>query len=396
MPLWTPAQIATAAWWDFGDAASKTIATGISAIADKSGNGRTLAQATGGAQPADVASAINGLSVGRFDGSDDFLWNSSPILGNAAGGYMVFVLARVAGTNANGVVVAEGRSSTSTPLWKALVGDGVGTKQRITARNDAGSLYLNADLGAATVFANAVALHCTTDDLTTATGYLDGAALNTPQNSTRSGAMTLDRFSLGAWLHTSAIQHMAMDVGEVVIVSGAPDGPTRPLVEGYLAWTRRAPANPPARHPWASAAPTVAATLDSSGTFSTVATSAGLTAAEALDASNAFAAVTTSAALTAAEALAASAGFGPVANSAALTAALAMDAAGAFDTVTLSATMGSPLAERLMASAASFAAVTGAIRLGTARHIARPLAGRLAAAGPLSGRTATAHPLEVS
>lgn len=72
--LWTPAALGAklVAWWraDLGI----TIATGVSAWADQSGNGRTLLQATPGAQPARIAAGTPaGGPCLRFDGVDDFL-----------------------------------------------------------------------------------------------------------------------------------------------------------------------------------------------------------------------------------------------------------------------------------------------------------------------------------
>lgn len=69
---WTPKRLGTAlaAWYrsDMG----VTIATGVSAWADQSGNGRHLLQGVAGAQPALVAGATpNGRPVLRFDGSVD-------------------------------------------------------------------------------------------------------------------------------------------------------------------------------------------------------------------------------------------------------------------------------------------------------------------------------------
>lgn len=54
------------AWYDAADASTITQATGVSAWADKSGNGRTCSQATGGYQPAYVLAGQNGKNVIDF------------------------------------------------------------------------------------------------------------------------------------------------------------------------------------------------------------------------------------------------------------------------------------------------------------------------------------------
>jgi hypothetical protein len=62
-----------AGWWDFNDAATVTVATGISAITDKSGNGRTLTQSTINNRPAWTANVLNGKHAAVFDGNNDTL-----------------------------------------------------------------------------------------------------------------------------------------------------------------------------------------------------------------------------------------------------------------------------------------------------------------------------------
>lgn len=61
-----------ALWLDAGDDATITTDTGVSAWADKSGNGRTASQAVGNNQPT-RNTTINGRSVLTFDGTNDTL-----------------------------------------------------------------------------------------------------------------------------------------------------------------------------------------------------------------------------------------------------------------------------------------------------------------------------------
>ena len=69
-----PSQIAgLAAWYDFNDTSTVTVSTGISSVADKSGNGRTLQQATANNQPAWTANSVNGKYAAVFDGVNDTL-----------------------------------------------------------------------------------------------------------------------------------------------------------------------------------------------------------------------------------------------------------------------------------------------------------------------------------
>lgn len=80
---WTPAQIATAAWYDASSSSSISFGSGISQWNDKSGNSRNLVQATASSQPALVSNGLNSKNTISFDGTNDFLrWGSSSNLGN--------------------------------------------------------------------------------------------------------------------------------------------------------------------------------------------------------------------------------------------------------------------------------------------------------------------------
>jgi hypothetical protein len=62
-----------AGWWDFNDTTTVTVATGISAVTDKSGNSRTLTQTTTNNRPAWTANVLNGKYAAVFDGQNDTL-----------------------------------------------------------------------------------------------------------------------------------------------------------------------------------------------------------------------------------------------------------------------------------------------------------------------------------
>jgi hypothetical protein len=80
--------------YDFSDSANYTLTSGfVSTLNDLSGNGRNLTQATSTARPSITTNAQNGLSVGNFDGTNDFLTRTSFSLAmNAASIYSVFNL----------------------------------------------------------------------------------------------------------------------------------------------------------------------------------------------------------------------------------------------------------------------------------------------------------------
>jgi len=70
----TPLDLTPALWMDAADTTTVTIASSaVSEWKDKSGNNRHLTQTTGGNRPTYISSAQNGLSVVRFDGTNDYL-----------------------------------------------------------------------------------------------------------------------------------------------------------------------------------------------------------------------------------------------------------------------------------------------------------------------------------
>lgn len=71
--LWTPAALRPSAWFDAADLSTISVATGVSEWRDKSGNSKHLVQATTASQPSIEVDTASGLSVLRFDGSNDFM-----------------------------------------------------------------------------------------------------------------------------------------------------------------------------------------------------------------------------------------------------------------------------------------------------------------------------------
>ena len=77
--LWTPVALGNklVAWWDPSDSTTVTIGTGVSALADKSGNNYTMSQATAGNQPTITAGGLNSLNV--MNCSNDWLGTASGV-----------------------------------------------------------------------------------------------------------------------------------------------------------------------------------------------------------------------------------------------------------------------------------------------------------------------------
>ncbi len=81
-PPFTPLSLSPAVGWDFGEATSVTTVSGaVSQINDPSTNARNFTQITAGSRPLYVSAAQNGLNVGRFDGSNDYMTASMVLSG---------------------------------------------------------------------------------------------------------------------------------------------------------------------------------------------------------------------------------------------------------------------------------------------------------------------------
>lgn len=83
---WTPLSLPNlVAWYDASDSDTITISTGVSQWDDKSGNGRHLAQPTGGNQPPVSSGAVNGLDAIDFEGSTPhwLRWTGTALTGTA-------------------------------------------------------------------------------------------------------------------------------------------------------------------------------------------------------------------------------------------------------------------------------------------------------------------------
>jgi hypothetical protein len=98
-----------AAWWDFNDAATVTVQTGISSVSDKSGNGRSLIQSTTNNQPAWTSNIVNGRYAAVFDGVNDTLSASFTLVQPIT----VFCVARWT-TPAGGNQLFDGASAGNT------------------------------------------------------------------------------------------------------------------------------------------------------------------------------------------------------------------------------------------------------------------------------------------
>jgi len=246
---WTPANIATAAWYDASDATTITHNIGaVSEWRDKSLNGYHLTQGTSGAKPTTGTQTINTLNGIDFDGVDDLLKNAAFTAPDAdfvvsfvvqpnepIGNTSYEVFCEIPYSN-DSFIEAQYKGSTGVMKWYAPPDEGA-----------LGGLSVS---GAPTVYT----LH---SEGTTTSVYANGTLR---ESSTVTSITGLLGISLGSGFDGSA--SCKVRIGEVVIHDRGEDVAK---VDGYLAWKWGLEANLPADHPYKAAAPsipTAVATLD--------------------------------------------------------------------------------------------------------------------------------------
>ena len=270
MALWTPAEIATALWYDHSDLNTQFNATSggalvlpggaIARLENKSGNGGHCTQGTSSDRPTLQTNVQNGLAVGRYDGSNDQLF------GNAAA---------EAATNAVPamylaiVAQATNFASSSQPrLFQCSTGDNT-TNQRVGLSFESskwrfGCRRLNANsIGVASSPGNADStwnLACGLADLSLTTSEALRLSINGTEVATSSlpGTSTLTSNTNSARVSIaslSTVNELAGDIGEILLLVSLPSLELRQTIEGYLAHKWGIDSKLPAGHPYRLLAP---------------------------------------------------------------------------------------------------------------------------------------------
>ena len=254
---WSPASVAPLAWYDAADAATIVQSGGtVSQWNDKSGHGRHVAQAITTNQPAYSGGAVS------FDGTNDYLWSSSPFMW-ANGQADVYIVAAVnAGTDAR--MVAEAYSSSTMQMYcLAQTHKSDATRMDSFLRNDANAAIFNHGyLSPVAAFDNTVKIYQWSDTATNLSGRVNGGT-ETAISYSRSGTMTLNTFAIGAIYRSGAGSAWAKASIREIVIAGKLSDADRMALEGYLAQKWGMATNLPAGHPYKDSAPgMVTVTLD--------------------------------------------------------------------------------------------------------------------------------------
>lgn len=247
----TPQNITTLRWYDGFDIASLTLDNNtVEQFNDKSGNDGHISQSDASRKPAYANNTIT------FDGVNDYLFNNSPCMWDNPNGVHVFAL--VSAPLDGGVsqrLLAEGSSSSTTPIYSLMMRDSIVAEQNLISqniRNDVGSnLVTQADN---TNSSNAwdgnfkVVEHI--DSLTQMKTVINAVDGDTPQSYTRSGTLSLDRFSIGALLRDTPLQYMQASLKEMIIIDAGQSTSLIEKIQGYLAHRGGIQSDLPEAHPY--------------------------------------------------------------------------------------------------------------------------------------------------
>jgi len=235
--LWTPAEIATAQWFDADDESTITLnGAAVSQWADKSGNTRHAAQATPTAQPALVASGRNGRDIVVFDGTSDTLPHGFALTSNICSLFAVASVGAQAGYR--GIYTTNGANATNIMM---LARGGT---------SNWGTYYSNAYRQANTNIQGAG-----WQILEMLRGGISGAYM---RNGSADGSFSGSEGQNGAiGGNATGSQFCDLSVAEIILLQTNPDETTRQKIEGYLAHKWGLTANLLSGHPYKSAPPTI-------------------------------------------------------------------------------------------------------------------------------------------
>ena len=235
---WTPASIATAAWYDAADATTITQSSGsVSQWNDKSGNGNHATQSNASNRPVTGSRAIGGKNALEFSnaGSQSMSMPALDIIGREA--WAVFVLDSYA-TTASQLILGGGGN--------VQVGVNSGTQNlRLWC---AANPYSADTKSTATVAVSSPTLAGWLAHTDTKKFSINGT-LQTTGDTYNSGSMSATNIGRG--------QYAIMDgaIGEIVVTSGVLSTDDRQRLEGYLAHKWGLESSLPADHPYKGTAP---------------------------------------------------------------------------------------------------------------------------------------------
>ena len=251
------------AWFDADDASTFTLSgTAVSEWRDKSGNGYAVSQSTGNNQPARTGT-VNGRATVDFDGTNDYLYSDDTGLASSFNGdKTVFMLAvgemhnaAEYAVNGQGTWMSWGSSSSGTPYLYMRSNAGSGASQ-VVLRNDAssgtGGITSSGPAGDGAAAGTAKDFFICSCEVpsqsvltwrchTVMAAFGDGIGTRPLQGveftgsvARPSGAVTVNRFTIGALGRNTFGDYYPARISEVVVYSRIPTQSERRSLVTYL------------------------------------------------------------------------------------------------------------------------------------------------------------------
>lgn len=247
MALWTPSELGTStltAWYK-ADSISGSDGDSVGSWADSSGNGHTTAQLTAARQPTLQTAELNGLSVVRFDGTNDIL-SDGDIAALDVGTGDIWLAAVFKSTDDSGAQFFFEKGTTEFALMTSAAGV-------LQARLGGTSNIPTQSAGnwSRTEFVIATATRVSS----TCNGFVNGSAMTTTGTTNSGSINNTSVLDIGA----AAVggQTMTGDIAEVLVGGATLTDTNRQLIEGYLAHRYGLSGNLPSDHPYKNFAPTI-------------------------------------------------------------------------------------------------------------------------------------------
>lgn len=245
MPDWSPSNLSsgTLTAWYKADSISGSDGDSVGSWTDSSGNSHTVAQLTSARQPTLQTEELNGLSVVRFDGTNDIL-SDGDIAALDVGTGDIWMASVFKSTDDSAAQFFFEKGTTTFGLMTTAAG------------------VLQARLGGTTNIPSQSAGNWSRTEFVIVTasrassscnGFVNGTAMTTT-GTTNSGSISNSNvLDLGA----AAVGGQAMtgDLAEVLVGGATLDTNQRQKIEGYLAHKWGLSANLPSDHPYKSNAP---------------------------------------------------------------------------------------------------------------------------------------------
>jgi hypothetical protein len=247
MALWTPSELGTStltAWYK-ADSISGSDGSSVGSWADSSGNGHTTAQLSSARQPTLQTAELNGLSVVRFDGSNDILTDGD-IAALDVGTGDIWMATVFKSTDDSGVQNFFEKGATAFGLRTTAAGVlqmNLGSSSNIPLQS-AGNWSRTAFV---LVTAHRVSATCN--------GFINGTASTTTGTTNTVSISNSDVFDIGA--RAVGAGAMTGDIAEILVGGATLTDTNRQLVEGYLAHRYGLSGNLPSDHPYKNFAPTI-------------------------------------------------------------------------------------------------------------------------------------------